>query len=199
ADGHDLPARPRLDGRGGLLHDVRDPQLGGDPNHLGLALRLPPDRGEKGLPLARGLLEGEELGISERAEQIGLPAGSLLSPRDETQHAAHVSSCEWRWPATGRRDKERPVSQGVLTMSRSSILLDGNSLTLEQLERIAAGGAQVALAPAARERLVAARALVDRIAAGDAAAYGINTGFGNLAEVRIAKEDLGLLQRNLIL
>lgn len=84
-------------------------------------------------------------------------------------------------------------------MSRSSILLDGNSLTLEQLERIAAGGAQVALAPTARERLVAARALVDRIAAGDAATYGINTGFGNLAEVRIAKEDLGLLQRNLIL
>jgi len=84
-------------------------------------------------------------------------------------------------------------------MSRSRILLDGNSLTLEQLERISQGGAEVALAPAARERLRAARDLVDRLAAGDAAVYGINTGFGNLAEVRIAREDLGLLQRNLIL
>ena len=81
----------------------------------------------------------------------------------------------------------------------SSLLLDGSSLTLEQLERIAHRKVKVGLAPQARARLAQARALVDRIAAGDAAAYGINTGFGNLAEVRIAKEDLGRLQRNLIL
>lgn len=84
-------------------------------------------------------------------------------------------------------------------MSSPNLLLDGNSLTLEQLEQIASRQVRVGLAPEARERLARARALVDRIAAGDAAAYGINTGFGNLAEVRIAKEDLGLLQRNLIL
>ena len=42
-------------------------------------------------------------------------------------------------------------------------------------------------------------ALVERIAAEDAPAYGINTGFGTLAEVRIDKTDLRELQRNLIL
>src|SRR5690606_16539965 len=93
--------------------------------------------------------------------------------------------------------RARNVSQGVRPMS--SLLLDGSSLTLEQLERIAHRKVKVGLAPQARARLAQARALVDRIAAGDAAAYGINTGFGNLAEVRIAKEDLGRLQRNLIL
>lgn len=84
-------------------------------------------------------------------------------------------------------------------MQTTPILLDGNSLTLEQLEAIAHRRATVGLSPASQERLVAARALVGRIAAGDAAAYGINTGFGNLANVRIAKQDLGQLQRNLIL
>lgn len=84
-------------------------------------------------------------------------------------------------------------------MSSPRLHLDGNSLSLEQLELISQRKVEVDLAPAARDRLAVARALVDRIAAGDAAAYGINTGFGNLAEVRIAKEDLGKLQRNLIL
>jgi len=40
---------------------------------------------------------------------------------------------------------------------------------------------------------------VDRVAAGEAPAYGINTGFGTLAEVRIDRKDLRKLQRNLIL
>jgi histidine ammonia-lyase len=84
-------------------------------------------------------------------------------------------------------------------MTATTILLDGDTLTLEQLEAIALGQARVGLAPVAIERLAKARALVDTIAAGDRPAYGINTGFGNLAEVRIAKGDLRQLQRNLIL
>jgi len=84
-------------------------------------------------------------------------------------------------------------------MTLPTILLDGETLQLAQLEAIANRRARVALAPAAQERLRTARALVDEIAAGDAAAYGINTGFGTLAEVRIAKGDLKQLQRNLIL
>ncbi|HWV38935.1 MAG TPA: histidine ammonia-lyase [Vulgatibacter sp.] len=84
-------------------------------------------------------------------------------------------------------------------MTLPTIHLDGETLQLAQLEAIANRQARVALAPAARERLRTARALVDEIAEGDAAAYGINTGFGTLAEVRIAKGDLKQLQRNLIL
>src|SRR2546421_6723627 len=79
------------------------------------------------------------------------------------------------------------------------IVLSGDRLTLEQVGAVALGGARVELASEARERVRAARALVDRIAAGDTPTYGINTGFGTLAEVSIPKSDLRKLQRNLIL
>lgn len=84
-------------------------------------------------------------------------------------------------------------------MGAEIVHLDGETLELAAIGRIAHRQAQVAIAPKAREKLVRARALVDRIAAGDAPAYGINTGFGTLAEVRIAKGDLEQLQKNLIL
>ncbi len=84
-------------------------------------------------------------------------------------------------------------------MQQQTILLDGDTLELVELEAIARGNASVDLTPAAWEKLRKARALVDVIASGDKPAYGINTGFGTLAEVRIAKGDLKQLQRNLIL
>jgi histidine ammonia-lyase len=79
------------------------------------------------------------------------------------------------------------------------ILLDGTALTLEQVAAAADGAATVEVAPTGRERLRAARRLVDRIAESGVPTYGINTGFGTLAEVSIPKEDLRKLQRNLIL
>lgn len=78
------------------------------------------------------------------------------------------------------------------------ILLDGNSLTLDELVAITDDGARVALAPAAARRVDAARAVVDRKAAGDRPVYGINTGFGALAETAIPHKDLGTLQLNLL-
>src|SRR3989449_9695714 len=79
------------------------------------------------------------------------------------------------------------------------IVLSGDRLTLEQVGAVALGGARVELASEARERVRAARALVDRIAEGGTPTYGINTGFGTLAEVSIPRTDLRKLQRNLIL
>ena len=78
------------------------------------------------------------------------------------------------------------------------IHLDGNSLTLEDLQSIAGDYARVGLHPAAAAAVDASRAVVDRHASGDAAVYGINTGFGSLAEVKIPKPALGELQRNLL-
>ncbi len=78
------------------------------------------------------------------------------------------------------------------------LVIDGNSLSLSDLRDVAQRNRPVALSDAARQQVARARALVDRIAAGDAPAYGINTGFGTLAEVRIEKQDLRTLQRNLI-
>src|SRR2546427_8538963 len=79
------------------------------------------------------------------------------------------------------------------------IVLSGDRVSLEEVGAVARGGARVEIAAAARERVRAARALVERIAEGDVPTYGINTGFGTLSEVSIPKGDLRKLQRNLIL
>ena len=78
------------------------------------------------------------------------------------------------------------------------ILLDGATLTLAQLLAIADRGEPVALADAARDRVRASRAVVERRAHGDEPAYGINTGFGSFAEVKIAPAELETLQVNLL-
>jgi histidine ammonia-lyase len=82
-------------------------------------------------------------------------------------------------------------------MSRM-VLLDGSSLSLPDLFAIAYDRARVGVADAARAHVRAARALVDARASGDTPAYGINTGFGSLSEVRIPREQLAALQLNLI-
>src|SRR6188472_3247635 len=78
------------------------------------------------------------------------------------------------------------------------ISLNGSNLTLTDLLAIADDRAEVGLAPEARARVAAARAVVDAKADGDEAVYGVNTGFGNFAETRIDKADLAALQLNLL-
>jgi len=78
------------------------------------------------------------------------------------------------------------------------ITLDGSTLTLADLQAIADDAAPVALDARAVAAVDASRAVVDRHASGDAPVYGINTGFGSLAEVKIAKDALGALQANLL-
>ncbi|HEX7489564.1 MAG TPA: aromatic amino acid lyase, partial [Anaeromyxobacteraceae bacterium] len=76
--------------------------------------------------------------------------------------------------------------------------LDGNSLTIDDVLAVARGAAPAALTGAARETMQKSRALIDGLAAGDAAIYAVNTGVGLLADVRIPREDLDQLQRNVI-
>ena len=78
------------------------------------------------------------------------------------------------------------------------LFLDGNSLTLEQLADIADHHAAVDLDRAAATRVDASRAVVQRKAEGEAPVYGINTGFGALAETAIPRESLAALQLNLL-
>jgi histidine ammonia-lyase len=82
--------------------------------------------------------------------------------------------------------------------SNQMILLDGQSLTLDQLLAIADADEPVGIEPAAARRVAAARAVVDAKAQGDEPVYGINTGFGALAETKIPKDALGTLQVNLL-
>ena len=79
------------------------------------------------------------------------------------------------------------------------VIVDGENLSLDQIEAVARGNARVELSPRARERVSAARRIVEARLDDGEAHYGINTGFGNLAEVRIPRGDLERLQRNLIL
>jgi len=77
--------------------------------------------------------------------------------------------------------------------------IDGASLTIAEVCRIArAASGDVALAPHAVEAMLASRALIERLAAGEDPIYAVNTGVGLLANVRIPRQDLEQLQRNVI-
>ena len=78
------------------------------------------------------------------------------------------------------------------------MLLEPGALTLEQLHRLRAGGEALELAPSSRKRIARAAAVVQAAAQGSAAVYGVNTGFGKLANQRISAEQLDQLQLNLI-
>ena len=77
------------------------------------------------------------------------------------------------------------------------MILD-RQLTLDDFIRVVRGGEEVTLADAARTRMGRARAVIERIVDGPEAVYGVNTGFGKFASVRVAREELKQLQHNLI-
>jgi histidine ammonia-lyase len=79
-----------------------------------------------------------------------------------------------------------------------NIVITGNELTFEQLHRVALYGDAVSVSRAAIERMRGSRAVVDQLVASGATAYGINTGFGKLASVRISTEQVRNLQVNLV-
>ena len=79
------------------------------------------------------------------------------------------------------------------------LTLTPGEATLAQLETLWRDGLPARLEPAAMPAIEASAARIAAAAAGDAAVYGVNTGFGKLASVRIAPEDTATLQRNLIL
>lgn len=80
-----------------------------------------------------------------------------------------------------------------------TIILTPGEATLEVLETLWRSEAPAKLDPSARPKVEAAAELVRKASAGDAAVYGVNTGFGKLAAVKIAGKDTATLQRNLIL
>ena len=77
-----------------------------------------------------------------------------------------------------------PLSPGQASLTDWRAVIDGASVTLDASSAAAIGAAQ---------------AIVDDIVAAGTVTYGVNTGFGKLASVRIADADLATLQRNLIL
>src|SRR5947209_15129611 len=78
------------------------------------------------------------------------------------------------------------------------VILTGDRLSVEQVRSVAYRGEPVSLAPEAIARMNRSRAVVDRLAAGDDPVYGVNTGVGLLADVRVSPAELEHLQRNVI-
>ena len=83
-------------------------------------------------------------------------------------------------------------------MNNGSLRMKPGHLGLEQLQAIHAGGAVLEIGAEACAAIAAGAAVVQRAAAGQAAVYGVNTGFGKLASTRISAGDLATLQLNLI-
>jgi histidine ammonia-lyase len=80
----------------------------------------------------------------------------------------------------------------------SAIQIDGEHLSFDELYRIVRDGEQVEIAPAARERMNNSRRVIEKLIQSDGAVYGVNTGFGKMASVRISREQIGELQVNLV-
>jgi histidine ammonia-lyase len=78
------------------------------------------------------------------------------------------------------------------------IELNGQSLSLEQIAAVGRGAERVSLAAAARARVEASRAVVERIVEEGRVVYGVNTGFGKLSDYSIPRAELRELQLNLV-
>ncbi|HSE33703.1 MAG TPA: histidine ammonia-lyase [Pyrinomonadaceae bacterium] len=76
--------------------------------------------------------------------------------------------------------------------------LNGQPLTLNQISAVANRREQVSLSASARGRVEAARQVVEQIVDEGRTVYGVNTGFGKLSDVSIARGDLRQLQLNLV-
>lgn len=77
--------------------------------------------------------------------------------------------------------------------------LEPGATTLAQLERLYREGIAARLSESARKPVEAAAARIAEAASGTEAVYGVNTGFGKLASLKIASQDTAKLQENLIL
>jgi histidine ammonia-lyase len=80
----------------------------------------------------------------------------------------------------------------------NALHINGNDLTLEAVREVAVERRPVLLDPDARERVNAARAVVDTLVANNQVSYAITTGVGKLSDVRIAGDQIRELQINLV-
>ena len=84
------------------------------------------------------------------------------------------------------------------TASPAVLYLDGRPLTLAEIESVAAQSRPVAIASEAVDRVARSRRVIEEILEAGETVYGVNTGFGKLADVRIPADKLAQLQTNLV-
>jgi len=83
-------------------------------------------------------------------------------------------------------------------LTMNSVFIDGNSLTLHDLVKVARQNYHVDLTDDAVKAVRKSRNYVDRLVEEEKVVYGITTGFGKFSDVSIAKDDTEALQKNLI-
>ena len=79
------------------------------------------------------------------------------------------------------------------------IIINGTSLTVEQVAAVARTGEQVVISDEAKAAVNKARAYVEKKLDEKAVVYGLTTGFGKFSDKYIPLEDTAALQRNLII
>ncbi|HKY75597.1 MAG TPA: aromatic amino acid lyase, partial [Acidimicrobiia bacterium] len=76
----------------------------------------------------------------------------------------------------------------------AAVVLDGSPLSVAEVVAVARDRAPVTMTPRAAERMAPARAVVERIVADGASVYGVTTGFGALAAVKVSPAEARRLQ-----
>lgn len=140
--------------------------------------------------------EAQQQSVSTRLPSTERDQGHRYLPRRDREN--------------GRRTPPQTVSQPLGQPPPSSLLppiflgmakpviLDGESLSIEQIVAVSRQAADVSIAPEAAARARDSRSVIEEAVANGAVIYGVNTGFGKLANVKIHDEQLEELQRNLI-
>jgi histidine ammonia-lyase len=81
----------------------------------------------------------------------------------------------------------------------AKVVINGSSLTMEEVADVARHGRRVEIAESAKELVNKSRAYVDNLVEKNRVVYGVTTGFGKFSDVHISKEDAEQLQTNLIM
>jgi histidine ammonia-lyase len=117
---------------------------------------------------------------------------------EDHHHGAAAGASGERSPRLKSARQAAHTAAGSRSHAAQPVAIGAAPLTLASVEAVARSHARVTISPAAVDRVTAARALVDRLAADDQTVYGVTTGFGHLSRVKIPHHDLATLQRNLI-
>ncbi len=79
-----------------------------------------------------------------------------------------------------------------------TVMIEGETLTIDDVVKVARHGEKVMLTEEARDKIRRSREVIEASLTGEKPVYGVNTGFGDLANVSIAADDVASLQVNLI-
>lgn len=80
-----------------------------------------------------------------------------------------------------------------------NLIIDGNSLTFEQIEEFLKHNVEVKLSSQAKKNILKSRKQIEDWVENEEVIYGVTTGFGDFSNVKISKNDIKKLQENLII